>query len=95
MHQGYKVLLGEKVYLPKSSFKKPKEQTGLIKIWLRDHFTYANGKDSCLLNLYVGTAQGSVLGPILNSIFLSPLFDFTCTVLNIIILLGGIHRLRH
>ena len=55
----------------------PEDITDLIEIWLRDRSFYVSidGSNSILFDLLLGTVQGSILGPILYAIFVSPLFD--------------------
>ena len=55
----------------------PKDLIKLIQIWLTDRKFYVeiDGLCSMLLESDTGTVQGSVLGPILYAIFVSPLFD--------------------
>ena len=53
--------------------------TNLIRDWLLDRTFYVQVGDDCsaLFDSNVGTIQGSVLGPILYALFVSPLFDLT------------------
>jgi hypothetical protein len=55
----------------------PMAVVDLIKIWLEDRSFYVSvdGKNSKLMKLVCGTVQGSILGPILYAMFVSPLFD--------------------
>ena len=55
----------------------PKDVIKLIKIWLTERFFYVsvNGSDSTIKVTWHGIVQGSILGPILYAIFISPLFD--------------------
>ena len=57
----------------------PSDLLGLIKNWLTDRCFYVevNGTQSYLHQSNAGTVQGSILGPILYAIFVSPLFDLT------------------
>ena len=57
----------------------PEDIVGLIEVWLSDrsYFVSVNGKNSRLIDLSHGTIQGSILGPILYAIYVSPLFDLT------------------
>ena len=57
----------------------PKDLVKLIEIWLTDRTFYVeiNGINSRVYNSIDGTVQGSVLGPILYAIYVSPLFDLT------------------
>jgi hypothetical protein len=49
----------------------------LIPVWLnnRSFFVSIDGQNSIIFDLLLGTVQGSILGPTLNPIFVSPLFD--------------------
>ena len=55
----------------------PPDVIDLIEIWLRDRYFYVEvaGHNSTLHEINFGTIQGSILGPILYAIFVSPLFD--------------------
>ena len=55
----------------------PDDVIELISNWLRDRFFYVTiGEGSSdVYDSNVGTVQGSILGPILYAIFVSPLFD--------------------
>ena len=55
----------------------PSDVVDLIKIWLSDRSFYVNidGRNSILSELFCGTVQGSILGPIIYVIYVSPLFD--------------------
>ena len=55
----------------------PDDIIKLVKVWLKDRFYYVdlNGNNSYLFDLLLGTVQGSVLGPVLYAIYVSPLFD--------------------
>ena len=55
----------------------PDDVIDLIKVWLENRFYYVSidGKNSVLFDLLLGTVQGSVLGPVLYAIFVSPIFD--------------------
>ena len=57
----------------------PKDVVDLIEVWLSDrsYFVSLNGRNSRLIDLSHGTIQGSILGPILYAIYVSPLFDLT------------------
>ena len=57
----------------------PKDLIALIKNWLSERCSYVevNGLQSCLQDSNSGTIQGSILGPILYAIYVSPLFDLT------------------
>ena len=55
----------------------PDDIVGLIKLWLENRLFYVeiNGLNSLFYEINSGTIQGSVLGPILYAIYVSPLFD--------------------
>ena len=55
----------------------PMDLVKLIEVWLTDRKIYVevDGQVSRILDTADGTIQGSVLGPILYAIFVSPLFD--------------------
>ena len=55
----------------------PNDVIDLIKVWLmnRSYYVSIDGVNSVLFDLLLGTVQGSVLGPVLYAIFVSPLFD--------------------
>ena len=55
----------------------PEDITSLIKVWLseRSYYVTVDGSSSILYDLLLGTVQGSILGPVLYAIFVSPLFD--------------------
>jgi hypothetical protein len=54
----------------------PEDVISLLEVWLRNRFyVEANGHNSMVLNSEIGTVQGSILGPILYSLFLRPLYD--------------------
>ena len=57
----------------------PKDLIRLIEVWLKDRKFYVeiNGVSSRIYESNDGTIQGSVLGPVLYAIFVSPLFDLT------------------
>jgi hypothetical protein len=57
----------------------PKDVLELTEIWLRDRSYYikCKGRNSFIWKSNVGTIQGSILGPLLYAIFVSPLFDLT------------------
>jgi hypothetical protein len=54
----------------------PTDVVRLIKLWFMDRFFYIfiNGEKSLWIDLGGGTIQGSILGPILYAIFVSPLY---------------------
>ncbi len=49
----------------------------LLSAWLRDRSFYVSmdGETSVLFYILLGTVQGSILGPVLYAIFVSPVFD--------------------
>ena len=55
----------------------PPDVIELVSIWLRNRYFYVSvgGSNSYVHCSGVGTVQGSVLGPILYSLFVSPLLD--------------------
>ena len=55
----------------------PSDIVNLISCWLRNRSFYVNidGENSILYDLLLGTVQGSILGPVLYAIFVSPMFD--------------------
>ena len=55
----------------------PSDIIHLISIWLKERFFYVtvNGVDSYVKCSWSGIIQGSILGPLLYAIFISPLFD--------------------
>ena len=55
----------------------PMDLVKLIEVWLTERKFYVelDGEVSHVLDSEDGTIQGSVLGPILYAIFVSPLFD--------------------
>jgi hypothetical protein len=57
----------------------PGDLIELISKWLESRYFYVtiDGKNSYIRYCDVGTVQGSVLGPILYALFVSPLFDLT------------------
>ena len=57
----------------------PKDVIRLIRIWLTDRKQYVevSGISSVMTDVGSGTVQGSILGPFLYAIFVSPLFDLT------------------
>ena len=54
----------------------PSDIIELIKVWLtgRSYYVSINGNNSVLFDLDHGTVQGSILGPILYAIYVSPMF---------------------
>ena len=57
----------------------PGDVVSLIEIWLKNRCYYVdiNSITSCFFESNSGTIQGSILGPILYAIYVSPLFDLT------------------
>ena len=57
----------------------PKDVLSLIEIWLNKRMFYVeiDGEVSNFFEINHGTIQGSILGPILYAIYVSPLFDLT------------------
>jgi hypothetical protein len=55
----------------------PEDLIALIKAWLRSRsfYVFIGNLNSSLCNLTSGTVQGSILGPILFDIYVSPVFD--------------------
>ena len=55
----------------------PDDLMGLIKDWLSERICYveAGGNVSSFFECNHGTIQGSVLGPVLFSLFIRPLYD--------------------
>ena len=55
----------------------PSDVVNLISAWLRDRSFYVSidGENSVIFDLLLGTVQGSILGPVLYAIFVSPVFD--------------------
>ena len=55
----------------------PVDVVNLIEIWLKKRYFYVsvNGMNSTIVTSWHGIIQGSILGPILYAIFISPLFD--------------------
>ena len=55
----------------------PNDVIRLINVWLHERYFYVsiNGSDSSIKVTWFGIVQGSILGPILYAIFISPLFD--------------------
>ena len=55
----------------------PSDVIDLIKVWLNNRLYYVSvdGKNSVMYDLLLGTVQGSILGPILYAIFVSPLLE--------------------
>ena len=56
----------------------PQDVITLVRIWLEQRMLYAEVDSlvSPLAQSNLGTVQGSILGPILYTIFVSPIFDF-------------------
>ena len=59
------------------NFGLPDDVIALIKVWLTDRSYYVcvDGTNSMLYDLLLGTVQGSILGPVLYAMFVSPAFD--------------------
>ena len=57
----------------------PDDVLSLVELWLRKRLFYVdiNGEISKLYEIDYGTIQGSILGPVLYAIYVSPLFDLT------------------
>ena len=55
----------------------PSDVIDLIKVWLnnRSYYVSVDGENSVMYDLLLGTVQGSILGPILYAIFVSPLLE--------------------
>jgi hypothetical protein len=55
----------------------PDDVVELVKVWLteRSFHVSADGNNSSMLDLVCGTVQGSILGPMLYTIHVLPLFD--------------------
>ena len=55
----------------------PMDIIELISVWLRDrsYFVNVDGENSKFYDLFLGTVQGSILGPVLYALFVSPLSD--------------------
>ena len=55
----------------------PEDVVALVEIWLKDRSYYVNvgGEVSMVRLLLCGVVQGSILGPLLYAIYVSPLFD--------------------
>ena len=55
----------------------PEDIISLVRIWLKERLFYVkvNGEESYIKTTWNGIIQGSILGPILYAIFISPLFD--------------------
>ena len=55
----------------------PPDILRLIELWLTKRSFYVNikEKNSYVIKLIGGTIQGSILGPLLYAIYVSPLFD--------------------
>ena len=55
----------------------PDDVLSLVELWLRLFYVDINGEISKLYEIDYGTIQGSILGPVLYAIYVSPLFDLT------------------
>ena len=70
--------LDPKIYFIKGGqIKVISKLVGLVEVWLKDNCFYVSidGNNSLLYDLLLGMVKGSVLGPMLYTIFISPLFD--------------------
>jgi hypothetical protein len=56
----------------------PSDIISLIETWLkrRSYYVSIDGSNSILHDLLLGTVQGSILGPVLYALYVSPLFEF-------------------
>ena len=59
----------------------PGDVVELIRVWLREQFYYFDLNGNNLFKSYTGTIQGSILGPFLYAIYVSPIFDI-CNMSN-------------
>ena len=61
----------------------PGDVVDLIEVWLRERFYYVDisGDRSNLFKSSTGTIQGSILGPFLYAVYVSPIFDI-CNMSN-------------
>ena len=61
----------------------PDDLIDLVSKWLTTRYLYValDDENSYVHESRVGTVQGSILGPVLYAIFVSPLFDLTCLTL--------------
>ena len=57
----------------------PLDIVRLVEVWLHDrkYYVAVNGRNSFIKLSDLGTVQGSILGPFLYALFVSPLFDLT------------------
>jgi hypothetical protein len=55
----------------------PEDVISLIRVWLSDRSCNVSldESNSVLFDLLLGTVQGSILGPVLYAIFISPVFE--------------------
>ena len=58
----------------------PHDIITLLSEWLKTRYFYVSigGESSYIHHCGVGTVQGSILGPLLYALFVSPLFDLAC-----------------
>ena len=54
----------------------PPDLVSLVSVWLKQRSFYISidGENSTLYEVLLGTVQGSVLGPVLYAIFISPIY---------------------
>ena len=57
----------------------PRDVIELVAVWLKGRMFYVsvNGRNSFIRMSDIGTVQGSILGPFLYALFVSPLFELT------------------
>ena len=62
----------------------PVQLIQVINSWLSDRYFYCdiNGKSSSIRKLTRGTVQGSILGPLLFALFISPMEDLIQALVN-------------
>jgi hypothetical protein len=55
----------------------PNDVINLISVWLkqRSYYVSIDGEILVLFDLLLGTVKGFILGPVLYSIFISPIFE--------------------
>ena len=65
----------------------PGDVVKLVEIWLTDrrYYVSARGNHSFIKISDLGTVQGSILGPFLYALFVSPLFDLTTLTAKVIV----------
>ena len=73
----FDVVNHSKLFKVLSKMGIPKQYIDIIREWLKDRRFYVevNGQSSIFKTITCGTLQGSVLGPILFALFMSPVFD--------------------